>query len=87
MNKTLWPIRVVFVTLCGFAGGLVCYAIPEWDRLRVMAVMIGLLLGVLVVLVDLLLRGFSLRGLSAVAFGLGVGSLIGYLLSVFPLFE
>ena len=86
MNKTLWPIRVVFVALCGFAGGLVCHAIPEWDRLRAVAVMIGLLLGVLVVLVDLLLRGFSLRGLSAVTFGLGIGSLIGYLLSVSPLF-
>lgn len=87
MNKTLWPIRVVFVALCGAAGGLVCYAIPEWDRLRWLAVAVGLLLGILIVLVDVLLRGFSLRGLSAVTFGLGIGSLIGYLLSVSPLFE
>jgi uncharacterized protein YacL len=39
------------------------------------------------VLVDIMLRGFSLRGLSAVTFGLGVGLLVAYLLSVSPLLE
>lgn len=85
MNKTLLPIRLVFIVLCAAAGWLVCYAVPEWDGYRVRAVAVGLSLGVLVVLVDVMLKGFSLRGLSAITFGLGIGSLISYLLSVSPL--
>ncbi|HEX2853398.1 MAG TPA: PIN domain-containing protein [Opitutaceae bacterium] len=85
MNKTLLPIRLVFVVLCAAAGWLVCYAEPDWDAYRVRAVLIGLSLGILVVLVDVMLKGFSLRGLSAITFGLGIGSLISYLLSVSPL--
>lgn len=31
MNKTLLPIRLVFVALCAAAGWLVCYAMRDWD--------------------------------------------------------
>lgn len=86
MTKTLLPIRIIFIALCAMAGWLVAYSIREWDDYRVVATFIGMLLGVLVVLVDLMLKGFSLRGLSALTFGLGVGSLIAYMLSVSPLF-
>lgn len=85
MDKTLLPIRTVFVALCGAAGWLVCYSIQEWDHYRALAVSIGLMIGVLVVLVDVMLKGFSLRGLSALTFGIGVGSLISYLIAVSPL--
>lgn len=85
MNKTLLPIRLVFVVLCAAAGWLVCYAVSDWDSYRMRAIIIGASLGVLVVLVDVLLKGFSLRGLSAITFGLGIGTLISYLLSVSPL--
>jgi uncharacterized protein YacL len=87
MNRTLLPIRFVFVLLCAFAGLLVCYSVPEWDSHRVLAMSIGLLLGVLVVLVDLLLKGFSLRGLSAITFGLLTGLVISFALSISPLLE
>lgn len=87
MNKTLLPIRVVFVVLCAAAGWLVCYASPDWDGFRARGIFIGLSLGVLVVLVDVLLKGFSLRALSAVTFGLAVGALIAALISTSPLFE
>jgi Integral membrane protein (PIN domain superfamily) len=86
MNRTLFAIRVFFLLLCGAGGWLVCYTIEEWDDKRGVAVTIGLLIGTLVVLVDLLLKGFSLRGLSAITFGLAVGSLIAYLLGTSPLF-
>lgn len=86
MNKTLLPIRMVFIALCAAAGWLVCYTIEEWDNYRVLATFIGLSIGVLVVLVDLMLKGFSLRGLSALTFGLAVGSLVSYLLGTSPLF-
>ena len=64
MNKTLFPIRLIFILLCAAAGWLVCYTIRDWDDRRGIAVMVGLGIGLLVVLVDILLRGFSLRGLS-----------------------
>jgi uncharacterized protein YacL len=87
MDKTLLPIRLVFVALCASAGWLVCYTITDWDRYRGVALTVGLCIGLLVVLVDIMLKGFSLRGLSAVTLGIAVGSLIAHLVSVSPLLE
>ena len=87
MNKTLLPIRLAFIAICAGSGWLVCYTIQQWDAYWLRAAGIGLLIGVLVVLVDMLLKGFSLRGLSAITFGLAVGMLISFLISVSPLFE
>jgi uncharacterized protein YacL len=87
MNKTLLPIRLVFMVLCAAGGWLVCYTIQEWDDYRLRATMIGLLIGVLVVLVDIMLKGFSLRGLSAITFGLAVGAVVAFIISSSPLFE
>jgi uncharacterized protein YacL len=87
MNQTLLPIRIVFVALCAAAGWLVCYASPDWDAFRARGLFIGLSIGVLVVLTDVLLKGFSLRALSAVTFGLAVGALIALFISSSPLFE
>ena len=87
MNRTLLAIRLVFFVLCGAAGWLVCYAIEEWDAHRVLATVIGLLLGALVILVDFMLKGFSLRGLSAITFGLAMGTLIAYFIGTSPLFR
>jgi uncharacterized protein YacL len=86
MRRTLWAIRAVFFVLCGAGGWLVCYAVREWDDHRAVAVAIGLLIGALVILVDVLLKGFSLRGLSAISFGLAIGTLIAYLIGNSPLF-
>ena len=87
MNRTLLPIRLVFVFVCAAAGYLVCFTIKDWDSRRTLATGFGLGLGLLLVLVDVFLKGFSLRGLSAITFGLGVGTLISYLVSSSPLLE
>ena len=87
MNKPLLPIRIIFIALAAAAGWLVCYASPDWDEFRLRGIFIGLSLGVLVVLTDILLKGFSLRALSAVTFGLAVGTLIAFFISASPLFE
>lgn len=87
MNKTLFPIRLFFIVLSAAAGWLVCYAVREWDHYQVLATFVGLGIGSLVVLVDILLKGFSLRGLSAITFGLAVGTVISYMLSNSPLLE
>jgi uncharacterized protein YacL len=86
MRKTLLAIRVVFVVLCAAGGWLVCYAVREWDSYRLLAMTIGLLIGLLVILIDVMLKGFSLRGLSALSFGLAIGTLVAYLIGNSPLF-
>jgi uncharacterized protein YacL len=87
MNKTLFAIRVVFLALCIVAAWLLCLTNPDWDRYWAVAITIGALIGLLVILVDVLLKGFSLRGLSALTFGLGVGSLIAWMIGTSPLLE
>jgi len=87
MNKTLLPIRLVFIALCAVAGWLVCLTNPQWDRLQLICIAVGFFIGVLVVLTDVLLKGFSLRGLSAISIGLGLGLLIAYMVHVSPLME
>ncbi len=85
MNKTLLVIRILFIALCAVASWLVCYTVEEWDHRRGLAVAIGLMIGSLVVLVDLMLKGFSLRGLTALTFGLAVGALVAWLIANSPL--
>lgn len=85
MNKTLLVIRVFFILLCAVASWLLCYTIEEWDSHRVLAVCIGLMIGALVVLIDLMLKGFSLRGLTALTFGLAIGAGISWLIGSSPL--
>ena len=55
----------------------------EW----LLYLVVGALLGLLTILVDIMLKGFSLRGLTAVTFGLGTGALIAFLISTSPLLE
>ncbi|HWA09061.1 MAG TPA: PIN domain-containing protein [Opitutaceae bacterium] len=87
MDKTLLSIRLAFVTLCAAAGWLVSLTLLAGDRNRVGAIMVGFFIGALVVLVDMMLKGFSLRGLSALTFGIGVGLFIAYMVGESPLLE
>ena len=92
MNKTLLAIRhpwCLHRCSASAAGWLVCYSwIAEWDRrYRVQgddrsACCIGAAGGALV---DIMLKGFSLRGLSAITFGLLIGVLDAHLISTSPL--
>jgi uncharacterized protein YacL len=59
----------------------------ESESHRGWAVAGGFFIGLLVVLVDVMLKGFSLRGLSAVTFGLGIGLIIAHLFAVSPLLD
>jgi uncharacterized protein YacL len=87
MNKTLLVIRLIFIFLCIAASWLVCYSIKEWDDHRGLAMVIGLMIGLLVVLIDVMLKGFSLRGLTALTFGLAMGTLISWMIGSSPLLE
>lgn len=66
---------------------MVSLTVAEWSGNPFSAALIGFLLGILTVLVDVFLKGFSLRGLSAVTFGLAVGSLVAFLIGTSPLFQ
>ena len=70
-------LRLLFVTACATIGGLISGEV-RGDLLS--GVIIGLLLGLVVVLVDRLLKGFSLRAFSSATFGLLLGLLFANLL-------
>ncbi|NDV62455.1 TRAM domain-containing protein [Puniceicoccales bacterium CK1056] len=87
MAYTIRILRLFFILLCIAAGWLVSYSVPEWDEYRWVAVFIAAAMGALVVLVDVLLKGFSLRGLSALTFGLFVGWACAKLIAASPFFD
>jgi uncharacterized protein YacL len=86
MNFTLAIVRVVFFLLCLLGAVLVWYANPDWKNYLGLCLAVGAGIGALTILVDLLLKGFSLRALTAVTFGLAMGVIISLLLAFSPLF-
>ncbi len=87
MYKTIVILRIFFFLICVTGSYLVCYSIPDWDQYRMLAVFIGASIGVLVILIDVFLKGFSLRGLTALTFGSFVAWLFALFISNSPLFE
>ncbi|MFP4261163.1 MAG: PIN domain-containing protein [Opitutales bacterium] len=85
MNKTLYILRGFFLLFCLTGCVLLSYVVEEWSLGIV--VLVGMGIATLVILTDLLLEGFSLRGLSALTFGLAAGTLVSFLIGQFPLFE
>lgn len=71
---------------CVLGGFLVTYSYPDMAS-PILSMLVGLLIGVLLILVDILLKGFSLRGLSALTFGLFMGILCSHFITISPLFE
>lgn len=87
MRQAIITIRVFFFLLCLAASGLIAYAVPEWHDQWQLALIVGACLGGLVILVDMLLRGFSLRGFTALSFGIFMGWVIALMISNSPFFE
>ena len=77
-------LRVLFVTFCATIGGLVSSA---WDERSLPGVILGLIIGLVIVLTDRLLKGFSLRAFSATTFGLLLGTVVALLIDRSGLFE
>jgi uncharacterized protein YacL len=74
---TLNLLRVLFVTFCATIGAIVSSELQgtSWP-----GIILGLLLGLVVVLIDRLLKGFSLRAFSSATFGLLLGWIFSRLL-------
>lgn len=88
MKKTILTIRIFFFSLCILGSFLFWFANPDLSVSYTPTIfLIGTSIGALTILSDILLRGFSVRGLTAITFGLGIGSLIAFLIGQSPLFE
>ena len=86
----LWVIRILFVGLCTMGGYAVSQVRPEYVG-GTMAALIGMGIGFgfgwLMIAVDEMLKGFSLRAFSATTFGLLLGTVVAALIDRSGLFE
>jgi uncharacterized protein YacL len=71
-------LRVLFVTFCGAIGSLIS---GELQGHTMPGLLIGLLAGLIIVLIDRLLKGISLRAFSSATFGLLLGLIFAHLLA------
>ena len=78
----LWVIRILFLFLCTTAGYAVSQNRPEIMNGGVYGGIIGFGFGGLLIAVDEMLKGFSLRAFSAATFGLLLGSLVAHLIDL-----
>ncbi|HZJ37605.1 MAG TPA: hypothetical protein VFD18_00410, partial [Chthoniobacterales bacterium] len=75
--QTVNLLRVLFLTFCAAIGGMIS---AETQANAVPGILTGIVFGLLVVLMDRLLKGFSLRAFSSATFGLILGLLFANLL-------
>ncbi len=84
---SLWVIRILFLGLSTAGGFAVSQVRPELIQYGWAGALIGFGFGWLLIAIDEMLRGFSLRAFSATTFGLLLGSLIALLIDHSGLFQ
>src|SRR5947208_10934065 len=88
--KSLWPIRILFLCLCATAGYAISQVRPEFvgsPFSPLLGTIIGFGFGWLLIAVDEMLKGFSLRAFSATTFGLLLGTVVATLIDHSGLFD
>lgn len=83
---TLWPIRILFLLLCAVGGWAVSQHRPDIIHGGIYGLLIGFGMGGLLIAIDQMLKGFSLRAFSAASFGLLLGTIIAWLIDRSGLF-
>src|SRR5438270_8504481 len=82
----LWVIRILFLALCTLCGYAISQLQPDFKGSPFFGIAIGFGLGGLLIAIDEMLKGFSLRAFSAATFGLMLGSLIAWMIDHSGLF-
>jgi uncharacterized protein YacL len=84
---SLWVIRIFFLSLCILAGYAVSQVRPDvLPGGGIYGVVIGFGLGGLMIAIDEMLKGFSLRAFSSATFGLALGTCIAWMVDHSDLF-
>jgi uncharacterized protein YacL len=86
----LWFIRILFLSLCTVGGYAVSQVRPEYvggHFSALIGMVIGFGFGWLMIAIDEMLKGFSLRAFSATTFGLLLGTVVALLIDRSGLFE
>jgi len=86
---SLWYIRILFLALCSVGGFEISQVRPEFvgGGGRILGLMFGFGFGGILIAIDEMLKGFSLRAFSATTFGLFLGSVVAFLVDHSGLFE
>jgi uncharacterized protein YacL len=83
---SLWTIRILFLLLCTLGGYAVSQVRPELVANGFSAMLIGFGFGTVLIAIDEMLKGFSLRAFSAATFGLVLGTVIAWMIDRSGLF-
>jgi uncharacterized protein YacL len=86
----LWAIRILFLCLCTASGYAISQVRPEFlgsNYSEIFGMLVGFGFGGLMIALDEMLKGFSLRAFSATTFGLLLGMLVALLIGYSPLME
>ncbi|MBC2604675.1 twitching motility protein PilT [Pelagicoccus albus] len=86
MKQSVIILRAILLAFCALGGFGVWYAYDTLGSVW-LCMTVALLIGSLLILIDMLLKGFSLRGLSALTFGLFAGIIASHLITISPLFD
>lgn len=79
MKKTIFIIRIIFLSLCFLGSSLIWYINPSARDNAILIFGLGLFFGIGTILIDNLLRKFSLKNVITILFGLAIGALVAYL--------
>ena len=87
---SLWVIRILFLAMSSMAGYAISQVHPDFVRVPssgILGLVIGFGFGGILVAVDEMLKGFSLRAFSATTFGLLLGAAVAQLIDHSGLFD
>src|SRR5260370_6171761 len=86
----LWVIRILFLSMCTVAGYAISQVRPEFvvgNHSGLLGMVIGFGFGWVMIAVDEMVKGFSLRAFSATTFGLLLGIVVAQLIDHSGIFE